>query len=121
MRSNRQVTTSNHFKSVCLYFNWFNFYCSGKTKLIDTFCTLSNRHCNVDTIDDSVTGSFQQIDLNRHLEEIAQSTEALMVQQVQNCALIKSFNADTINLLNSWEMFVALNSQHNGKHNVPYK
>lgn len=34
---------------------------SGKTKLIDTLCTLSNQICNTDSIDDSVTGSFQQV------------------------------------------------------------
>ncbi|EDW47459.1 GM20404 [Drosophila sechellia] len=33
---------------------------SGKTKLIDALCVLSNRLCNTDIIDDSVTGSFQQ-------------------------------------------------------------
>ncbi|EDW01516.1 GH20407 [Drosophila grimshawi] len=33
---------------------------SGKTKLIDALCVLSNRQCNSDNIDDSVTGSFQQ-------------------------------------------------------------
>jgi len=34
---------------------------SGKTKLIDALCVLSNRLCNTDIIDDSVTGSFQQV------------------------------------------------------------
>jgi len=34
---------------------------SGKTKLIDALCVLSNRVCNSDNIDDSVTGSFQQV------------------------------------------------------------
>jgi midasin len=34
---------------------------SGKTKIIDLLCTLSNQLCNIDTIDDSVTGSFQQV------------------------------------------------------------
>lgn len=36
---------------------------SGKTKLIDALCVLSNRVCNSDNIDDSVTGSFQQVGL----------------------------------------------------------
>lgn len=34
---------------------------TGKTKLVDLLCTLSNQVCNTDTIDDSVTGSFQQV------------------------------------------------------------
>ncbi|XP_067631338.1 midasin isoform X2 [Eurosta solidaginis] len=34
---------------------------TGKTKLVDLLCTLSNQVCNTDNIDDSVTGSFQQI------------------------------------------------------------
>uniref|UniRef100_T1GAR5 Uncharacterized protein n=1 Tax=Megaselia scalaris TaxID=36166 RepID=T1GAR5_MEGSC len=34
---------------------------SGKTKLIDSYCFLSGQICNNDIIDDSVTGTFQQI------------------------------------------------------------
>lgn len=34
---------------------------SGKTKLIDSFCWLTGQNCNNDTIDDSVTGGFQQV------------------------------------------------------------
>ncbi|KAL5289670.1 hypothetical protein ACFFRR_009616 [Megaselia abdita] len=41
---------------------------SGKTKAIDSFCWITGQNCYNDTIDDSVTGSFQQVDLNRHLE-----------------------------------------------------
>ncbi|XP_011196368.2 midasin [Zeugodacus cucurbitae] len=61
---------------------------TGKTKLIDLLCTLSNQVCNTDTIDDSVTGSFQQIDLNRHLEEISQSVEAVLASQLR-CMLLE--------------------------------
>lgn len=34
---------------------------SGKTKLIDSFCWLTGRNCHNDTIDDSVTGGYQQV------------------------------------------------------------
>lgn len=34
---------------------------SGKTKIIHALCQLSNQVCNTDNIDDSVTGSFQQV------------------------------------------------------------
>lgn len=40
---------------------------SGKTKLIDALCVLSNSVCNSDNIDDSVTGSFQQVRLAGNL------------------------------------------------------
>lgn len=34
---------------------------SGKTKIIDSFCSLTGQTCNNDTIDDSVIGGFQQV------------------------------------------------------------
>ncbi|XP_004526504.1 midasin [Ceratitis capitata] len=61
---------------------------TGKTKLIDLLCTLTNQVCNTDTIDDSVTGSFQQIDLNRHLEEISQSVESVLAAQLR-CMILE--------------------------------
>lgn len=92
---------------------------SGKTKLVDVICTLSNRFCNVDTIDDSVTGSFQQIDLNRHLEEIAQSAYAQFIQKSQEIVLnewtsktrVKVF----VELLRTWEKFNELNRIQSGE------
>lgn len=36
---------------------------SGKTKLIDSYCFLSGQICNNDIIDDSVTGTFQQVNI----------------------------------------------------------
>ncbi|XP_067631337.1 midasin isoform X1 [Eurosta solidaginis] len=66
---------------------------TGKTKLVDLLCTLSNQVCNTDNIDDSVTGSFQQIDLNRHLEEISQSIEAELTYQLRRLVLEKKSNA----------------------------
>lgn len=91
----------------------FYFIFSGKTKLVDILCTLSNHYCNIDTIDDSVTGSFQQVDLNRHLEEIAQKIEATLVRYQQNCLLNQNkVNASHfIKLLKQWETFVG--SSHN--------
>lgn len=76
-------------------------------------CTLSNHYCNIDTIDDSVTGSFQQVDLNRHLEEIAQKIEAIFVRYQQNYLLNQNkVNASHFTkLLKQWETFVG--TSHN--------
>lgn len=65
----------------------YYFLFSGKTKSVDLLCSISNKFCNVDTIDDSVTGSFQQIDFNRHLEEIATSVKAIVYDHVKSFAL----------------------------------
>lgn len=85
---------------------------------MDIICTLTNRYCNVDTIDDSVTGSFQQIDLNRHLEEIAQSIEAVLIERLQQIVLskwkTKRGSHDFVRIVQTWEAFVALNSKQNG-------
>lgn len=94
-----------------LHFFFLSF--SGKTKLVDILCTLSNRFCNIDTIDDSVTGSFQQVDLNRHLEEIAQKVETNLVKYQQSWLLSqsKSNSSHFIKLLKQWETYVE--SSHN--------
>lgn len=99
--------------------NWI-YFLSGKTKLVDLFCTMTNRYCNIDTIDDSVTGSFQQVDLNRHLEGIAQQIESHLVRYQQNWVLhcsnrsrssSKNDSAQFIKLLRQWEEFA--DSSHN--------
>lgn len=87
---------------------------SGKTKLVDVYCAMANRFCNIDTIDDSVTGSFQQVDLNRHLEEIAQKIEAHLVRYQQNWFLHRSTKDNSshfIKMLKQWEKFI--DSSHN--------
>lgn len=71
-------------------------------------CTLINRACVVDAIDDSVTGSFQQIDLNRHLEEIATRVEELLTARLQHYALSGTGPAAVaaiVRLLASWEKY----------------
>ncbi|XP_017069300.1 midasin [Drosophila eugracilis] len=78
---------------------------SGKTKLIDTLCVLSNRLCNTDIIDDSVTGSFQQIDLNRHLEVIYKKVETLVFACVQR-AFVRHIQAEFVEQLwNNWSKY----------------
>ncbi|XP_030368948.1 midasin [Scaptodrosophila lebanonensis] len=84
---------------------------SGKTKLIDAYCVLSNQICNTDTIDDSVTGSFQQIDLNRHLEQISRSIEALVLSVVQNTFLKKIEQGLAIQLFSAWSKFNVMAKQ----------
>lgn len=76
--------------------------------MVDILCTLSNRYCNIDTIDDSVTGSFQQVDLNRHLEEIAEKIETQLVRHQQTWLLNgnKSNAKRFVKLRKEWEAFV---------------
>lgn len=92
---------------------------SGKTKLVDLFCTMANRYCNIDTIDDSVTGSFQQVDLNRHLEEIAQKIETHLVRYQKNWFLFRSTKENSshfIKLFKQWEKFIdSSNNYQNGE------
>lgn len=40
-----------------------------------------------DTIDDSVTGSFQQFDFNRWLEEVAQGVESILYEILAKIAV----------------------------------
>ncbi|CAG9805676.1 unnamed protein product [Chironomus riparius] len=54
----------------------------GKTKIIDAFCELYNEELNFDTIDDSVTGSFQQFDFNRMLEEVWKYVEEKLLIKI---------------------------------------
>lgn len=85
---------------------------------MDILCTLSNRYCNIDTIDDSVTGSFQQVDLNRHLEEIGEKIEMHLVRHQQHWLLSQSQGNSShfIKLLKQWETFVeSSNNFQNGK------
>lgn len=55
---------------------------SGKTKSIDVICSILINNYEVDTIDDSVTGSFQQMDLNRHLEETFKLAEQILYPEM---------------------------------------
>lgn len=89
---------------------------SGKTKVVDVICSITDQYCNVDTIDDTVTGSFQQIDLNRHLEEVAQSIESILVQTIRNLILSQANlrRSSVIKLLQSWEKYNALTTKSNG-------
>ncbi|KAH8280488.1 hypothetical protein KR018_008600 [Drosophila ironensis] len=80
---------------------------SGKTKLIDALCVLSNRLCNTDIVDDSVTGSFQQIDLNRHLEVVYKRVEILVFASVQR-AFVQHLHADFAEQL--WKYWSRYNS-----------
>lgn len=73
--------------------------------LIDTFCTLSNRHHDVETIDDSITGSFQQIDFNRHLERIIEVAQNISVKIVREAVLKRKIGSDILNILRLWESF----------------
>uniref|UniRef100_A0A1A9WWJ4 Midasin n=1 Tax=Glossina brevipalpis TaxID=37001 RepID=A0A1A9WWJ4_9MUSC len=85
---------------------------TGKTKLIDVLCTLTNQVCVTDTIDDSVTGSFQQVDLNRHLEEISKQVEHIYLKCMQNALLNKTTKCKEIftQLLDSWSSYNGLAS-----------
>lgn len=62
----------------------------------------------VDTIDDSVTGSFQQVDLYRHLEEVAKKIESILIVKLQEFAFASSPQNFTkfLELLDLWESYV---------------
>ncbi|KAG5680585.1 hypothetical protein PVAND_010082 [Polypedilum vanderplanki] len=64
----------------------------GKTKIINTFCTIFNKELYLDTIDDSVTGSFQQFDFNRLLEELWQNLEEIIFNKLRKSILNKQIN-----------------------------
>ncbi|KAM7344790.1 midasin [Cochliomyia hominivorax] len=82
---------------------------TGKTKIIDILCNISNQIYNLDNIDDSVTGSFQQIDLNRHLEEISFQVERIYQKSIQNIMLDSSSAKKIIvDLLDSWNSYSVL-------------
>lgn len=86
----------------------FILFFSGKTKSIDLLCTLANRNCTVDTIDDSVTGSFQQVDFNRHLDEVANAVEAQLLAYAQHYALLQPNGSGAsvlVTLLAAWEEY----------------
>lgn len=80
-------------------------------------CTVLNHFCSVDTIDDSVTGSFQQIDLNRHMEEISHCVENVAIVRLKKLALTNSVD-QVCNLLEIWECYTKL-LQHNGESGKP--
>ncbi|XP_021695635.1 midasin [Aedes aegypti] len=83
----------------------------GKTKIINLLTTLGNKFCNVDTIDDSVTGSFQQFDFNRHLEEVSSNVEAVVMDAVKDGALSGTAEGRNrvVQLLAVWEKYARLN------------
>nr|XP_019536538.2 midasin [Aedes albopictus] len=83
----------------------------GKTKIINLLTTLGNKFCNVDTIDDSVTGSFQQFDFNRHLEEVSSNVEAVVMDTVKDAALSGTSDgrSSVVQLLAIWEKYSRLN------------
>ncbi|XP_055630736.1 midasin [Toxorhynchites rutilus septentrionalis] len=83
----------------------------GKTKIIHLLTTLSNKFCNVDTIDDSVTGSFQQFDFNRHLEEVSTNVESIVMDAVKEtvlCGGVKKIKL-LVQLMSVWEKYSKLN------------
>uniref|UniRef100_A0A182WJD3 Midasin n=1 Tax=Anopheles minimus TaxID=112268 RepID=A0A182WJD3_9DIPT len=82
----------------------------GKTKVIALHSTLANASYQVDTIDDTVTGSFQQFDFNRHLEEIAALVETTLRKKVKQLLLrdgaaVLSKGGAVLALLDCWEKY----------------
>ncbi|GAB0090345.1 Midasin [Sergentomyia squamirostris] len=75
----------------------------GKTKCIDLVSSLLNQPTDVDTIDDSVTGSFQQVDLNRHLEEIARIVEVQIISTVKITLLNGEDIQQVLRVIDQWE------------------
>uniref|UniRef100_A0A182LZE9 DNA methyltransferase 1-associated protein 1 n=1 Tax=Anopheles culicifacies TaxID=139723 RepID=A0A182LZE9_9DIPT len=85
----------------------------GKTKLIAIHSSLANAPYQVDTIDDTVTGSFQQFDFNRHLEELAALVESTLRKKVKKLLLrdgnaVLSKGGAVLALLDCWEKYEKL-------------
>ncbi|XP_049297646.1 midasin [Anopheles funestus] len=82
----------------------------GKTKIIALHSALADAFYQVDTIDDTVTGSFQQFDFNRHLEEMAALVEATLRKNVRQSLLrdgraVLSKGGNVLALLDCWEKY----------------
>ncbi|XP_053661924.1 midasin [Anopheles marshallii] len=82
----------------------------GKTKVIALHSTLSDAFYQVDTIDDTVTGSFQQFDFNRHMEEMAALVETTLRKKVKQLLLrdgtaVLSKGGSVLALLDCWEKY----------------
>ncbi|XP_040154882.1 midasin [Anopheles arabiensis] len=85
----------------------------GKTKLIALHSTLADTLYQVDTIDDTVTGSFQQFDFNRHLEDMATLVEGTLRKRVRELLLQERTAGLTkggavLTLLECWEKYEKL-------------
>lgn len=79
----------------------------GKTKIIDTFCSIFNKNLFLDTIDDSVTGSFQQFDFNRMLENMWQSVEQIVFRKLGEITLNCSSSGDKCNVVGLFKLWHA--------------
>jgi midasin len=78
----------------------------GKTKIIDTFCSIFNKNLYLDTIDDSVTGSFQQFDFNRMLEDMWQQVQVILFEKLSEITLSKTMtSADLCNMTNLFKLW----------------
>ncbi|XP_058121933.1 midasin [Anopheles ziemanni] len=80
----------------------------GKTKVINLHATLADTFCQAETIDDSVTGSFQQFDFNRHLEEMSCLVETVLRQTLKRSILRHQGvpkGGKALALLECWEKY----------------
>ena len=92
----------------------------GKTKLIALHSTLADTLYQVDTIDDTVTGSFQQFDFNRHLEDMATLVQGTLRKRVRELLLQERTAGLTkggavLTLLECWEKYEKLSEGAAGK------
>lgn len=77
----------------------------GKTKIVDTFCAIFNQQLRLDTIDDSVTGSFQQFDFNRMLEDLWQLIERILFRKLAAMATGVVSSVDKHNLVQLFKLW----------------
>jgi midasin (ATPase involved in ribosome maturation) len=83
----------------------------GKTKVIDTFCSIFNKNLYNDTIDDSVTGSFQQFDFNRMLEDLSQEVEKILLKKLAAIAVSTASSKDKCNMVNLFKLWQAYDGE----------
>ncbi|XP_063699493.1 midasin [Culicoides brevitarsis] len=91
----------------------------GKTKMVQMYASVTGTEMVTDTIEDSVTGSFQQFDFNRHLEEIDRDVESainsLILDLVSEITKEKPKDAELRNALlstlKSWEKYTVISNE----------
>jgi midasin (ATPase involved in ribosome maturation) len=78
----------------------------GKTKIIDTFCSIFNKNLYLDTIDNSVTGSFQQFGFNRMLEDVWQQVEVILFKKLSEISTSEAITStDMCKMTNLFEQY----------------
>lgn len=88
----------------------------GKSKLLNTFCTIFKKQLHFDTIDDSVTGSFQQFDFNRMLEELWQTIETILFKKSIELIMNEEVNVGKHKATELFSLWREYDTKENSEH-----